>query len=394
MQFYQDELVQEDIYDEYMPEFSGNNQSLQHTNFPFITISVPNINPIVIGPPDQNSQRKKRLKEFSNSLIKKNPKYIADNLYAIQIIQELTNAGLCKISNFVNGHYQSQLEQIIKYDKHIQDSRQDQSFQQQIFFININPVEINFQDGHINFKQSFPTLEINQNLSKKYHYLLEVLNLTMRILDSCFIKDFQGIVDHYINLKEKNYTNNKIIEYLQNEIEKNAQQYQYISKWLEIKSKIKPVLVIYKQIKILEKKDELCGRKSLKVLSKHIKKIDKLQKRLYLEQILSPLEFLLQNLFEIFDSILKFYDENNKKNQQVQPKINIKKNEQILLQKLKPPILDASVQECEQEQFQFHCLKKQIKQQDQNIEQFNFQLDVLNGQSSSLKKKDKDLNQE
>ena len=69
---------------------------------------------------------------------------------------------------------------------------------------------------------AFPTLEINENLSKKYHYLLEVLNLTMRILDSCFIKDFQGIVDHYINLKEKKYTNNKIIEFLQNEIEKNA----------------------------------------------------------------------------------------------------------------------------------------------------------------------------
>lgn len=68
----------------------------------------------------------------------------------------------------------------------------------------------------------------------------------MRLLDSYFKKDFQSIIDHYINLKENKYSNNRIIEFLQNEIEKNAENYNYVSKWLEIKTKIKPVLVIYK----------------------------------------------------------------------------------------------------------------------------------------------------
>ncbi|CAD8057320.1 unnamed protein product [Paramecium sonneborni] len=387
MQFYQDDAIsqEENVMD--MPD-----QLYQSQLYPFnhiVTPEVQNQYSVLIDPPDQNSQRKKRLKEFSNSLIKDDPKYIADNLYAIQIVQELTNAGLCKISNFVNGHYQTQLEQIIKYDKHLQESRQDQSLQKQIFFINVNPVQICFKEGHIVFKQAHPTLEINQNLKKKYQYLLEVVNLTIRLLDSCFIKDFQGIINHYIQLKEKKNTNNRIIEFLQNEIEKNTEQYSYVSKWLEIKSKIKPVLVIYKQIKILEKKDELCGRKSLKVLSKHIKKIDKLQKRLYQEQILSPLEFLLSNLFEIFDSILKFYDENYEKDSLLQPQETIKKNDKIKQEK--PPINEASVQECEQEQFQFYFQKKQIKQQENHrVRQFDSQLDVLSGQSQSPKKKVKD----
>ncbi|CAK56411.1 unnamed protein product (macronuclear) [Paramecium tetraurelia] len=357
-------------------------------------LGVQNQNPPAVDPPDQNSQRKKRLKEFSNSLIKENPKYIADNLYAIQIVQVLTNAGLCKISNFVNGHYQAQLEQIIKYDKHIQDSRQDSSLYKQIFFINVNPVQISFQDGCLVFKQNPPTLDINPSLKKKYQYLFEVINLTMRLLDTYFKKDFQSIIDHYINMKENKYSNNRIIEFLQNEIEKNAENYTYVSKWLEIKSKIKPVLVIYKQIKILEKKDELCGRKSLKVLSKHIKKIDKLQKRLYQEQILSPLEFLLTNLFDIFDSILKFYEENYEKDVQFKPQVVSKKNEKHKQKQLKPQIQEASVQECEQEQFQYYFQKKQLKQQEHIVEQFDCQLDVLSGQSQSPRKKVKDQKSE
>lgn len=68
----------------------------------------------------------------------------------------------------------------------------------------------------------------------------------MRVLDIFFKKDFQSIIDHYINMKDNKYSNNRIIELLQNEIEKNSEHYTYISKWLEIKSKIKPVLVIYK----------------------------------------------------------------------------------------------------------------------------------------------------
>lgn len=47
-------------------------------------------------------------------------------------------------------------------------------------------------------------------------------------------------------MKENKYSNNIIIDFLQNEIEKNAENYNYVSKWLEIKTKIKPVLVIYK----------------------------------------------------------------------------------------------------------------------------------------------------
>ncbi|CAD8131809.1 unnamed protein product [Paramecium octaurelia] len=158
------------------------------------------------------------------------------------------------------------------------------------FLIKINPIEF--------FKQ----IKIK---TKNDHYLLQILNLTLRILDACFHQDFQVKINSYIykfglflytNLI--NYFKQKLQNFYYLKLKKNAYYYPYRKKWLEINPKL--TCPSHQQINQISEEKMNSRLKKLQSFNKN-RKNDKLQQRLYLKQNLFPVEFLLQNLSDKFD---------------------------------------------------------------------------------------------